>query len=220
MPIVRPLYLQYPDQQEAYAQTDSEYLYGPDVLVAPVTTAGSTATTSVWFPAGSTWTDWFTGKTYQGGTTAKITTGLDTMPVFVRSGGIVTTRSHDVTGDVQNPLTDVTVTVAEGAAGETSLYEDDGSSTDPSQSATTSIDYRTTGINHTVRVGAAQGSFDGQVADRTWTVAFTNATEPRVVRVDGHKLAADAWSWDAQTRTVTVHAGTRSVDEGLTVSYQ
>ncbi|MGC5167999.1 TIM-barrel domain-containing protein [Luteimicrobium sp. DT211] len=220
LPIVRPLYLQYPDQQEAYAQTDSEYLYGPDVLVAPVTAAGSTATTSVWFPAGSTWTDYFTGKTYQGGTTAQITTGLDTMPVFVRSGGILTTRTDHVSNDVQNPLTQVTVTVAEGADGSSSLYEDDGTSTDPSQSATTSIDYRTTGRNHTVTVGAARGSFDGQVMDRTWTVAFTNATEPRTVRVDGHKLSAHDWSWDAATRTVTVHAGTRSVDHRLTVSYQ
>ena len=38
-------------------------------LVAPVTTPGTTATTSVWFPPGR-WTDYFTGKTYSGGTTA------------------------------------------------------------------------------------------------------------------------------------------------------
>ena len=220
MPIVRPLYLQYPDQQEAYAQTDSEYLYGPDVLVAPVTSSGSTATTSVWFPAGSTWTDWFTGKTYQGGTTAQVTTGLDTMPVFVRSGGIVTTRSHDVTGDVQNPLTDVTVTVAEGSSGTTSMYEDDGTTTDPSQSATTPIAYRKTGVNHTVTVGAARGSFVGQVKQRTWTVAFTNASAPHVVRVDGHKVSADAWTWDRDTRTLTVHTPKQSVRDRLTVSYR
>ncbi len=39
--MVRPLYLQYPDQQDAYARDGSEYLYGPDVLVAPVTTPGT-----------------------------------------------------------------------------------------------------------------------------------------------------------------------------------
>ncbi|WP_433378923.1 TIM-barrel domain-containing protein [Actinoplanes sp. CA-142083] len=86
-PIVRPLYLAYPTEQEAYATAGAEYLYGPDMLVAPVTTPGTSATTTVWFPPGSTWTDYFTGKRYAGGTTGQITTTLDTMPVFVRSGG-------------------------------------------------------------------------------------------------------------------------------------
>jgi alpha-glucosidase (family GH31 glycosyl hydrolase) len=86
-PIVRPLYLAYPNEQDAYATAGAEYLFGPNLLVAPVTTPGMTATTTVWFPPGSTWTDYFTGRRYAGGTTGQITTTLDTMPVFVRSGG-------------------------------------------------------------------------------------------------------------------------------------
>ncbi|MFG1610787.1 TIM-barrel domain-containing protein [Actinoplanes sp. NPDC049265] len=85
-PIVRPMYLAYPREQEAYATAGSQYLYGPDLLVAPVTAPGTTATTTVWFPPGNSWTDYFTGRTYAGGTTAAVTTTLDTMPVFVRSG--------------------------------------------------------------------------------------------------------------------------------------
>jgi alpha-glucosidase (family GH31 glycosyl hydrolase) len=85
-PITRALYLAYPGEPEAYARAGAEYLYGPDLLVAPVTTPGETATTTVWFPPGNTWTDYFTGKKYRGGTTADITTTLDTMPVFSRSG--------------------------------------------------------------------------------------------------------------------------------------
>ena len=85
-PIVRPLYLAYPTEQEAYANAGAEYLYGPDLLVAPVTTAGPTATTTVWFPPGTSWTDYFTGQVHQGGTTAQVATTLDTMPVFLRAG--------------------------------------------------------------------------------------------------------------------------------------
>ncbi|AGZ43951.1 putative glycosyl hydrolase [Actinoplanes friuliensis DSM 7358] len=84
-PIVRAMYLAYPGEQEAYSTAGSQYLYGPDLLVAPVTTPGPTASTTVWFPPGNTWTDYFTGKRYAGGTTASIATTLDTMPVFVRS---------------------------------------------------------------------------------------------------------------------------------------
>jgi hypothetical protein len=216
LPIVRPLYLQYPEQQEAYAQDDAEYLYGPDVLVAPVTTPGTTATTSVWFPAGSTWTDWFTGKTYQGGSTAQITTGLSSMPVFVRSGGIVTTRTNDVADDEQNPLSAVTVTVAEGQRGSARLYEDDGTTTAAAAHATTAISY----ARHTVRIGRPDGSFRGQVAQRDWTVTFTNATAPTAVRVNGHRISADAWTWDPGTRTLTVHAPRQRITASLVVSYR
>ena len=86
LPIARPLYLSYPNLQEAYALAGAEYLYGSDFLVAPVTTPGTGAvTTTVWFPPGNTWTDYFTGEVHQGGTTAQVTTTLDTMPVFTRS---------------------------------------------------------------------------------------------------------------------------------------
>ena len=85
-PIVRAMYLAYPGEPDAYATAGSQYLYGPDLLVAPVTTPGATASTTVWFPPGNTWTDYFTGRRYPGGTTAAVATTLDTMPVFVRSG--------------------------------------------------------------------------------------------------------------------------------------
>lgn len=219
VPVTRPLYLQYPDQQEAYANASSEYLYGPDVLVAPVTAPGSSATTSVWFPAGSSWTDWFTGKTYAGGTTAKITTQLDTMPVFTRSGGIVATRTGNVTNDEQNPLDAVTVTAAGGADGSYSLFEDDGKTTDSSKSATTPITYTERGTDHTLSIGAQDGTFDGKVSSRAWTAKFTDAAKPTSVSVNGARVASSAWTWDADSRTVTVKLDSASTATPTTVSY-
>jgi hypothetical protein len=213
LPVVRPLYLQYPNEQDAYAQDGNEYLYGPDVLVAPVTTPGSTATTSVWFPPGSSWTDYFTGKTYAGGTTQDVATDLSTMPVFVRSGGIVTTRTSNVTNDVQNPLTKATVTIAGGADGQTALYEDNG--TDAKHSASTPIQY--TDSQHQVRIGPAMGGFTGQVTQRQWTVTFTNASAPSSVSVNGR---SSAFTWNATTRTITVTAPTQSTGQPLVVSYR
>ena len=220
VPVVRPLYLQYPESQDAYAQDGAEYLYGPDVLVAPVTTPGTTATTQVWFPPGTRWTDYFSGKTYAGGTTQNVTTDLNSMPVFVRSGAIMTTRTGDAANDVQNPLTKVTVTAAGGASGSSSLYEDNGTTTDTGQSATTRIRYTETGPDHTVQIDPAAGSFAGQVSERQWTVAFTNATAPAAVTVNGRRVSAGSWSWDAATRTLTVATPSQSVRSELVVSYR
>ncbi|GAA5167657.1 MULTISPECIES: TIM-barrel domain-containing protein [Amycolatopsis] len=216
LPITRPLYLQYPGEQEAYAQAGGEYLYGPDVLVAPVTSPGTTATTTVWFPPGSEWTDWFTGRTYHGGTTAQVTTGWDTMPVFLRSGGIVTTRTGDVSGDVKNPLTDVTVTVAAGANGATTLYEDDGTSAQP-KSATTDIRYTQLPHFGTLSIDAPHGTYPGRPAQRSWTVRVTNATSPAAVLVNGVPAARGTWSWDPATKTVTTRVAAQPTARPLTV---
>jgi len=214
--VTRATYLQYPDQQDAYAFDGSEYFYGPDVLVAPVTSSGDSATTQVWFPAGSSWTDYFTGKTYQGGTVQNVTTGLDTMPVFIKSGGIMATRSTNVTNDDQNPLTQATATVAEGAPGEFTLYEDNGTTTNTAQSATTDIRY----ADHKVTIAPAKGTFSGQVRQRAWTIEFENAQQPTSVTVNGARVTADKWTWDSATHILTVKAPTQPVSQPLVVSYR
>jgi alpha-glucosidase (family GH31 glycosyl hydrolase) len=183
------------------------------VLVAPATSAGTSATTSVWFPPGQ-WTDYFSGKTYTGPSTQDVTTDWNAMPVFVRAGGIVPTRTGNVTNDVQNPLNKVTMTVATGADGAYSLYEDDGS-TVGKQSATTAVHYTETG--HTLRIDAAQGSFSGQPTNREWTAVFAGATQPTTVRVDG--TATTAWKFDAGRHTLTVTVPSRSVRATTTITY-
>ncbi|TIH40399.1 carbohydrate-binding protein [Subtercola vilae] len=218
-PIVKPLYLQYPTSQQAYSMAGREYLYGSDILVAPVTTPGDTATTSVWFPDGSQWVDYFTGETHEGGTTADVTTGLDRMPVFVRSGGIVPTRTNNVTNDSQNPLTDVTVNVATGADGSFTLYEDDGGAAESVKSATTALSYTQQATGGKLNIAPVSGTFTGQVTNRAWTAAFTNAAQPAVVTVDGVAVGASAWTYDAASRTVSVKVAARPLSEATTVAF-
>jgi alpha-glucosidase (family GH31 glycosyl hydrolase) len=215
IPVVRPLYLAYPDAQDAYAQAGAEYLYGPDVLVAPVTTPGATATTRVWFPPGSTWTDYFTGTTYQGGTTQDVTSTLDTMPVFLRSGAALTTRTGNVANDVQHPLAAATVTVAPGAA-TTTLYEDDGTTPDSHRHATTRITTATDGARHTVRI-ATTGSYPGQPSHRAWTVTALDTPRPTTVTANGHPAA---YTWNPTTNTLTITTPGQPTNTPLTVTYR
>lgn len=218
VPIVRPTYLEYPEDPQAYAAADSEYFFGSDVLVAPVTTPGETATTSVWFPPGQ-WTDYFTGRTYAGGTTQDVATTLGTMPVFVKSGGILPTRTHDVTDNDRNPLTDVTLSIAAGDSGSYRMYEDDGTTKQKNRSATTAVTYREKGSARTVSIGAAKGSFKGQVKNRRWTLALLGTTHaPTTVTARGVRLSPDAYHWDAGTGVLTVTLPRQSVHTPVTVT--
>ena len=81
-PVMRPLFYMYPKDPDAWEVEDS-YLFGPDILVAPVTQKGQTEK-DVYLPAGAVWTDAWTGKAYQGGQTVSVKTPLEQIPLFTR----------------------------------------------------------------------------------------------------------------------------------------
>ncbi|MGX7828016.1 glycoside hydrolase family 31 protein [Actinokineospora sp. 24-640] len=83
-PPMRPLFHDFPDDEGAWA-VDDAFLLGPDLLVAPVLTPGTTSR-PVYLPAPATWTDPWTGETHPGGTTVRAAAPLDRVPVFLRDG--------------------------------------------------------------------------------------------------------------------------------------
>jgi hypothetical protein len=156
LPMARPLYLQYPGQSAAYANP-GEYLYGSDVLVAPVTSPGSVADATVWIPPGR-WVDYFTGATFTGPMTTTVAVPLSRMPVFVRAGGIVpeqppstsdttatstatstgtstatstatSTGTSTATSTAPAPATQLVIKLFSGSSGRFDLYGDSGTGT-------------------------------------------------------------------------------------------
>jgi alpha-glucosidase (family GH31 glycosyl hydrolase) len=148
---------------------------------------------------------------------------LSTMPVFVGSGGIVTTRTGDVPGDTGHPLTAATATIATGGDGQASLYEDagDGNGYQHGESATTALSYTERGGASRLTIGARHGSYPGDVDTRTWTVRLLHADRPTRVTVDGTALAASddgpGWSYAGGTLTVRLPAGATSVRHRIEV---
>lgn len=87
LPPMRPLFVDFPDDHHAW-RVDDQFLLGPDVLVAPVTTLGVRAR-SVYLPDGATWIDVATGEEHRGGWLPEVDAPLDRIPVFCRSGSPV-----------------------------------------------------------------------------------------------------------------------------------
>lgn len=81
-PVMRTLFYMYPEDCACWDVGD-EYMYGPDVLVAPVLYAGQTKR-SVYLPEGDNWVEFATGKEYTGGQRVVADAPLDVIPVFVR----------------------------------------------------------------------------------------------------------------------------------------
>ncbi len=88
LPLARPL--PFFDRRDPNLRDRwDEYLFGPDLLVAPVWKIGQT-TREVYFPRGAVWISyWDPTQRYRGGRTLTVPATLDTIPVFVREGATV-----------------------------------------------------------------------------------------------------------------------------------
>jgi len=122
LPIMRALWLHHPEELEAVRRGD-EFLWGRDILVAPVTEKSAT-TRELYLPRG-TWYDFWTNEKIAGGTVINRKVDLATMPLYVRSGTVLPFGpvKQYTEEKVEEPLTFV---VYPGSDGEFTLYEDDG----------------------------------------------------------------------------------------------
>ncbi|MCO5732544.1 alpha-glucosidase [Rhizobium sp. SSA_523] len=88
LPVQRPLFLHHEDDRDTYTIQDA-YLYGRDLLVAPVWQAGDTAR-RVYLPKNETWVHVWSGEKHAGGREIEIASPLGSPPVFYRAGAAET----------------------------------------------------------------------------------------------------------------------------------
>lgn len=122
IPIMRPLWIHYPGDPPAVARSD-EYLWGRDMLVAPVVEKGATSR-RLYLPPGE-WYDFWTEGKVEGGREISRTVDLATLPLYVRAGAIVPMGpvKQYALEKSDGPLS---LVVYPGADGDFALYEDDG----------------------------------------------------------------------------------------------
>jgi alpha-glucosidase/alpha-D-xyloside xylohydrolase len=122
LPIMRSLWLHYPDDAAASARGD-EYLWGRDILVAPVTDRGA-ASRAIYLPRDA-WYDFWTHEKIDGGREIQRPVDLATMPLYVRAGAILPFGpvKQYTAEKADGPLE---LRVYPGADGTFTLYEDDG----------------------------------------------------------------------------------------------
>ena len=83
-PVMRTLFYEFPEDKECWDITDA-YLYGPDILVAPVCHEGAEGR-RVYLPQGASWTHAGTGEVYEGGVWLDVEAPLEAVPLFLRDG--------------------------------------------------------------------------------------------------------------------------------------
>jgi alpha-glucosidase/alpha-D-xyloside xylohydrolase len=186
MPLMRALWLHYPQDEQARG-IGSEYLWGRDLLVVPVFEEGARVR-ELYLPQG-TWYDWWTNEAEDGGRTVTRAVDLATMPIYARAGSIIPfdpVRQH-MEEEVDGPTT---LKVFAGADGDFTLYEDDGISLGYLQDrgTWTRMTWKDAQRLLTLEPGGPEGAVNFLPEDREFRIELLPGGETRVVRYTGSRV--------------------------------
>jgi alpha-glucosidase/alpha-D-xyloside xylohydrolase len=188
MPMMRPLWLHYP-QDETASGIGTEYLWGRDLLIAPVISKGS-RTRDVYLPEGL-WYDWWTGEPYEGGETTTRVVDLETMPIYVRAGAII--PLDPLRQYVSEEVTEPTVLrVFRGGDGEFVLYSDDGTTLNylEGKAALTRVTWNDSAATLTI-APAPKESARERPGSRQFRIELEPGGEYRLVTYIGRRVTVD-----------------------------
>lgn len=121
-PFMRGLFMDFASDPNV-ANIGDEYMFGPALLIAPVTEQGAT-TRNVYLPAGSDWYNFWTNERVHGGQRISVAASIDTIPIFVRAGSILPLGSPVESTEDEQAIS--TLRVYAGSNGSFTVYNDDG----------------------------------------------------------------------------------------------
>jgi alpha-D-xyloside xylohydrolase len=179
--IMRGLVMDFAPDRRTWG-IDDEYLFGPAFLVAPVTEFKARRRT-IYLPAGTSWYDFYTGRSLAGGRSIIADAPYERMPLFVRAGSIVPTGpAIQFTSEKQNAP--VTLNIYTGANGSFSLYEDDGVSRQYLRGKYSHIPLQWNEHSKTLTIGVRDGSYPEIASKRVLGLRWMTPGKRRALELD------------------------------------
>ncbi|MBB5714107.1 glycoside hydrolase family 31 protein [Sphingomonas aerophila] len=224
--IMRPLYYQWPEQPEAYS-TRGEYMFGDDMLVAPVTEPMKVgvASASIWLPPGR-WYDENRGELVEGGRRISRDYTLDEVPVFTRAGAVVPLNPPSVQKLQDMDNGSVVLRVSPGGKSVSRVYADAGNSEGyrNGEYSLTRVESERDLRRATLVVHPREGRYPGMLDTTQVTVELPSAAIPERVVVNGRAYSRSddgqegSWSYDGTELTARIKVPAQSASEPLNVS--
>ncbi|MGC4074230.1 MAG: glycoside hydrolase family 31 protein [Nibricoccus sp.] len=184
LPAMRPLVLEYPTDAES-ADVDDVFLFGRDLLVAPVIRPSQTHR-GTYLPPGE-WFDYWTSQSVPGGKRHYFEVTLTSLPLYVRAGGFLFHQpvvQH--TGEM--PGQPFIVTAYPGAeSSEASFYEDDGETLAHKNGhfARRTVTQQRTTTSVRLILSATKGDYRPAPRDLVLRLILRPDQSPRTITIDG-----------------------------------
>lgn len=152
----------------------NQYLFGPAIMVTPVTSAGATSQ-SVYLPAsGAPWYNFWTGETSPAGESVEAAAPVETLPLFIRPGSIIPMGPF-LQYSNEKPADPIELRVYRGADGQFTLYEDEGDNYNYEKGECITIPISWNQAKNTLEIGKRAGGFAGMLNDRTFNIVWVSA---------------------------------------------
>jgi len=169
---MRPLVMDFPKDPKAIGIGD-QYLFGPAIMVTPITTADAT-NRSVYLPAaGAPWFDFWTGQTSPAGQQVDAAAPLETLPLFIRPGSIIPMGPF-LQYSSEKPADPIELRVYRGANGKFTIYEDEGDNYNYEKGKFATIPITWNEAKHTLEIGKRAGEFPGMLKNRTFNIVWVS----------------------------------------------
>ncbi len=186
IPLVRPLYYEYPDIYDN-SNYRNEYYFGSGLLVAPIITKKDIVMNRVihrmFIPEG-TWYDIVTGKKFPGNRNYISFFKDEDYPVFAKAGSIIPYGENDNLNDTTPPK-NMEIQIFPGVSNTYHMYEDDGLSDLYKKGfyLRTDIDYNYLPNNYTVIIRSVEGKSGIVPEYRNYKIRFRNTKPTEQVEV-------------------------------------
>ncbi len=215
--ICRPLYYEWPEENEAYRQ-EGEYMFGDDILVSPVVTAaeaGGKAFQRTWLPEGQ-WFDVCRNQLVQGASIISGWYAQDEIPYFYRSGAII--PCNPPLRNLKTAPTEMILKVVPGSDGSTTIYEDQGDSQAyiDGEYTQTVVQQQRHPAETVLTIMPRTGAFEGMLQERAYTLQFLDEDKPFRVSLNG--TPTSNWTYDSNLRLLTVSIPPVSCDTRTVVT--
>jgi alpha-D-xyloside xylohydrolase len=165
---MRPLAMDFRADVRAL-NTGDEFLFGPAILVSPVTEPGAISR-RVYLPKAK-WYDFWTGRATDGGTAIEAEAPLHRIPLHVRAGSILA-MGPDLEWATQKPANPIELRIYSGADGGFTLYEDENDTYAYERGVHATIPLQWDDANRKLTIGDRQGKFPGMLDRRTFRIVF------------------------------------------------
>ena len=185
--LLRPLVMDFADDQKALAQ-NYEFMFGHEMLVAPVTTP-STEQMTVYLPrTPHGWFNFWTGEHVAGGSSLVTEAKLDRIPVFISAGSILPLGPTEQYIS-QKPASSLELRVYPGADATFDLYEDEGTNYNYEHGVSSLIKLRWDNARHELTIGKREGSFFGMLTNREFRIQLIGSPAgQQIVKYQGGEL--------------------------------
>ena len=174
--IMRPLVMDFAADVNVNNVGD-QFMFGPAIMAAPVYEYGA-RNREVYFPAGSGWYDFYSGKYVAGGQKLTVDAPYERMPLYVREGAIVP-YGPDMQYSSEMPASEITLYVYAGKDGAFTLYEDEGVNYNYEKGQYATIPFTYNEADATLTIGDCTGGFPGMLKERTFNIVKVGKDRPQ-----------------------------------------